>query len=177
MDGARFANASASLAERGVTPAEFTWRAGVDVLSLGGTKSGLFATEAVVFFNRDFARDFDYRVKQTAQLSSKMRFAAAQWIGAIETGAWLRHAAHANRQAARLANGLRALPGVKLIAEPESNGVFVELQRAAAEALWARGWHFYRFIGDDGYRLMCSWATTSTSVDRFIADAQAVLGS
>jgi threonine aldolase len=177
MDGARFANAAASLAARGVAPADFTWRAGVDVLSLGGTKSGLFATEAVVFFNRDLARDFDYRVKQTGQLSSKMRFAAAQWIGAIETGAWLRYAAHANQEAARLASALRGLPGVRFIAEPEANGVFVELPRAAAESLWARGWQFYRFIGDDGYRLMCSWATQPTTVDRFITDARAVLAS
>ena len=175
MDGARFANAAAALATRGVAPADFTWRAGVDVLSLGGTKNGLFATEAVVFFNRELARDFDYRVKQTAQLSSKMRFAAAQWIGALDSGAWLRHAAHANAEAARLAAALRPLPGVQFIAEPEVNGVFVELPPAAVETLWARGWHFYRFIGDHGYRLMCSWATDPATIDRFISDARAVL--
>ena len=175
MDGARFANAAAALATRGVSPADFTWRAGVDVLSLGGTKNGLFATEAVVFFNRELARDFDYRVKQTAQLSSKMRFAAAQWIGALDSGAWLRHAAHANAEAARLAAALRPLPGVQFIAEPEVNGVFVELPPTAVETLWARGWHFYRFIGDHGYRLMCSWATNPATVDRFITDARAVL--
>ncbi|WP_438479587.1 threonine aldolase family protein [Oleiharenicola lentus] len=177
MDGARFANATAALASRGATPADFTWRAGVDVLSFGGTKNGMFATEAVVFFNKTLAQDFAYRVKQTAQLSSKMRFAAAQWIGALESGAWLRHAAHANAQAQRVATALRTFPQVKFITEPEVNGVFVEMPKAAAEALWARGWHFYRFIGDDGYRLMCSWATSPATVDRFIADARAVFSN
>jgi threonine aldolase len=177
LDGARVANAAAALAPRGVTPADFTWRAGVDVLSFGGTKNGMFATEAVVFFNKELARDFEYRVKQSAQLNSKQRFAAAQWIGSLETGAWLRHATHANTQAQRLAAGLRAFPQIRFIAEPEVNGVFVELPSAIAEALWARGWHFHRFIGDHGYRLMCSWATKPETVDRFLADVSAVLSS
>ena len=177
MDGARFANATAAGAVRGVKPADFTWRAGVDVLSFGGTKNGMNTTEAVVFFNREQAGEFEYRVKQAAQLASKMRFAAAQWVGMLETGAWLRHAAHANAMAQLLAAALRPLPRVRFIAEPEANGVFVELPRTVAETMWARGWHFYRFIGDDGYRLMCSWATTPAMVDRFIADLRLVLQS
>ena len=108
MDGARFANAAAALAPRGVTPADLTWRAGVDVLCFGGTKNGLLGTEAVVFFNRTLARDFDRRVKQSGQLDSKMRFAAAQWDAILRDGAWLRHAAHANAMARKLAAGLRA---------------------------------------------------------------------
>lgn len=177
MDGARFANAAAALAERGVRPADLTWRAGVDVLSLGGTKNGMNTTEAVVFFHRAHAREFEYRVKQSAQLAAKQRFASAQWCGMLAGGAWLRHAAHANAMARRLADGLRALPGVRLCHEVEANGVFVELSRATFAALEARGWHFYPFIGEHGYRLMCSWATPPAAVDRFVAEVRAVLGA
>ena len=177
MDGARFANAAATLAGRGAKPADVTWRAGVDVLSFGGTKNGMNTTEAVVFFNPEQARDFEYRVKQGAQLASKQRFAAAQWVVMLETGAWLRHAAHANTMAQRLAAALRPLPGVKFITEPEANGIFVELPRDAIDALWARGWHFYRFIGDNGCRLMCSWATAPETADAFVADLRSELGA
>lgn len=175
VDGARFANAAAALAPGGVTPADLTWRAGVDVLCLGGTKNGLNSTEAVVFFDRGRARDFEYRVKQGGQLASKARFAAAQWCGLLEQGAWLRHAAHANAMARRLADGVRALPAARLLAEPEANAVFVELPRPAADALARRGWHFHRFIGEHGYRFMCSWATPLTEVDRLLADLRAAL--
>lgn len=173
MDGARFANAAAALAARGVAPADFTWRAGVDVVCLGGTKSGMNTTEAVVFFQREHAREFEYRVKQAGQLASKMRFAAAQWCGMLEGGAWLRHAAHANAMAQKLAATLRTVPAVKLIGEPAANGVFVELPPATVTALMARGWHFHRFIGEHGYRLMCSWATPPDAIDRLIADLRA----
>ncbi|MSU45652.1 MAG: low specificity L-threonine aldolase [Lacunisphaera sp.] len=178
MDGARFANAASTLSTRGCSPADFTWRAGVDVLSFGGTKNGMNTTEAVVFFNPEHAREFEYRVKQGGQLASKMRFAAAQWIGMLETGAWLRHAAHANAMAQKLAAALRGLPGVKFAAEPESNGVFLLLPVAAAEALWARGWHFYLYqiSRNPVYRLMCSWATTPDAIDRFVAELRSVLG-
>ena len=172
MDGARFANAAAALAARGIAPADVTWRAGVDVLSFGGTKNGMLTTEAVVFFDRERAREFDYRVKQGAQLASKQRFAAAQWCAMLENGTWLRHAAHANAMARRIADGLRAVPGMKFIAEPEVNGVFVELPLPIVETLWARGWHFYRFIGENGYRLMASWATPAETIDRFVAELQ-----
>lgn len=175
MDGARFANAAAALAERGHRPADFTWRAGVDVLSFGGTKNGMNTTEAVVFFNRAHAREFEYRVKQGAQLASKQRFASAQWCGMLEDGAWLRHAAHANAMARRLADGLRALPGTRFLAPPEANGVFVELPQAAVEALWARGWRFHRFIGERGYRLMASWETPPATIDRFLAELRTAL--
>jgi threonine aldolase len=177
MDGARFANAAAALAARGHTPADCTWRAGVDVLTFGGTKNGLHTTEAVVFFKAAHAHDFAARLKQGGQLAAKQRFASAQWCGLLEGGAWLRHAARANAMAQILAAALRPLPQVKFIVEPEANGVFVELPRAAAEALWARGWHFYRFIGENGYRLMCSWATEPADVDRFMADLRAVLSA
>ncbi len=173
VDGARFANAAATLQESGYTPADLTWRAGVDVLCFGGTKNGLLGTEAVVFFNRDLAREFDYRVKQSGQLASKQRFAAAQWVAVLRDGAWLRHAAHANRQARALAAGLRAL-GFSLVAPTEANGVFVEFTPAVAAALEARGWHFYRFVGEHGYRLMCAWDTADADVAALLADAAAV---
>jgi threonine aldolase len=176
MDGARFANAAAALVARGHSPADWTWRAGVDVVNFGGTKNGLNSTEAVVFFNPDHARDFAYRVKQGGQLASKQRFASAQWCGLLEGGAWLRHGAHANAMAQQLAAALRHLPQLKLIVEPEANGVFVEIPGAATEAMWARGWHFYRFIGDNGCRLMCSWATSPSDLERFVTDLRHVLG-
>ena len=94
MDGARFANAVAALH---VPPAALTWRAGVDALSFGGTKNGMAFGEAVIFFNKELARNFEYRLKQSGQLASKMRFLSAQWIGMLTDGAWLRHASHAMR--------------------------------------------------------------------------------
>jgi len=93
----------------------------------------------------------------------------------LEDGAWLRHAAHANAMAQRLASALRAAGG-RLSVVPEANGVFVELTPAQADALAARGWQFYRFIGATGYRLMCSWATEAATVDRFAADFATVAG-
>src|SRR5688572_3364279 len=162
VDGARFANAVAGAAlvpsAAGHSPADLTWRAGVDVLCCGGTKNGLLTTEAIVFFNPELAGEFAYRVKQSGQLASKMRFAGAQWAAVLRDGAWLRHAAHANRQAQALAVGLRAL-GFPVILPTEANGVFVELPPRVVTALESRGWRFYKFIGQHGYRLMCSWDT------------------
>ena len=172
VDGARFANAVASPRARRRSPADLTWRAGVDALSFGGTKNGLLSTEAVVFFNRDLAREFDYRVKQSGQLASKQRFASAQWSAVLRDGAWLRHAAHANRQAQALAAGLQQL-GFKLLAPVEANGVFVEFAPAVVRALEARGWQFYKFIGEHGYRLMGSWETRDDEVTAFLADTRA----
>ena len=174
MDGARLGNAAAALQGRGISPADFTWRAGVDVLCFGGTKGGMHATETVVFFNRALSRDFDRRIKQAGQLDSKMRFSAAQWDEVLRTGAWLKHAAHANAMAKKLAAVLRA-HALRLIAEPEVNGVFVEMPPAVYAALTARGWHFYRFIGEHGYRLMCAWDTTEQDVAAFAADLSDVM--
>ena len=172
VDGARFANAAAALGLRGHSPADLTWRAGVDVLCFGGTKNGLLTTEAVVFFNKDLAREFDYRVKQSGQLASKMRFATAQWTAVLRDGAWLRHALHANAMATKLAAGLREL-GFKLLAPVEANGVFVELAPTLVRALEKRGWHFYKFVGDHGYRFMCSWQTSDEDVAGLLQDAAA----
>ncbi len=173
VDGARFANAAAAAGLRGESPADLTWRAGVDVLCFGGTKNGLLGTEAVVFFNRELAREFDYRVKQSGQLASKMRFAAAQWVAILKDGAWIRHAHHANAQARKLAKGLRALD-FTLLAPVEANGVFVELPPKISRALESHGWHFYKFVGAHGYRLMCSWETRDEDIAAFLRDAREV---
>jgi len=166
MDGARFANAVASL---NVSPAELSWRAGVDVLCFGGTKNGMGTSEAVVFFKKDLAREFEYRCKQAGQLASKMRFISAPWIGMLEGGTWLRNAAHANRLARRLADELAQIAGVSLISPCQANAVFVEMSVTAAVALRAAGWHFYSFIGTGGARFMCSWQTTEADVDKLVA--------
>ncbi len=170
MDGARFANAVVST---GLAPAELTWKAGVDILCFGGTKNGMSSCEAVVFFNRELAADFEYRCKQAGQLCSKMRYLTSQWVGALESGAWLRHAAHANACARRLADGLAAIQGVTILMPVEGNAVFAELPPAVAAALRGKGWWFYPFIGEHGYRLMCSWATRHEVIDELVADVRA----
>ena len=167
LDGARFANAVASL---GVAPADLSWRGGGDILSFGVTKNGGLNTEAVVVFDPELAKELDYRIKQGGQLASKMRFAAAAWAGLLGTGAWLRHAQHANAMAQRLASALAPLPGIRLLHPCEGNGVFVDLPAPAIHALHATGWHFYVFEGATGCRLMCSWDTTTEDVDTFVAD-------
>ena len=167
MDGARFCNAAAAL---GAAPAEITWRAGVDVLCFGGTKMGLPVGEAVVFFDRRLSEDFAWRCKQAGQLASKMRFLSAPWLGLLEGGAWLRHAAHANAMAQRLAAGLAGIPGARLLFPVEANGVFVALPDAVQQGLRDRGWRFYTFIAAGGARLMCAWDTQPESVDALLAD-------
>jgi len=168
MDGARFANAVAGL---GVAPKEITWKAGVDVLCFGGTKNGIAVGEAVVFFNLELAREFDYRCKQGGQLASKMRFLSAPWVGMLQDGAWLRHAAHANAMAKRLEAAIRGLPGIEIAYPVQTNAVFARIPPAIVEALHARGWKFYTNVGGwEESRLMCSWDTTPEEVDAIAAD-------
>ena len=167
MDGARFANAIAAL---GVSPADMTWRAGVDVLCFGGTKMGLPVGEAVVFFDRSLAEDFAYRCKQAGQLASKMRFLSSPWLGILEGDTWLRHARHANDMAQRLSTGLAKIPGASLMFPTEANGVFASLSPAVQDGLRERGWRFYSFIGAGGSRFMCAWDTTPERVDALLAD-------
>ncbi|MFO1499819.1 MAG: low specificity L-threonine aldolase [Verrucomicrobiota bacterium] len=174
MDGARFANAVASLR---VSPRQITWEGGVDVLCFGGTKNGTPVGDAVVFFNRELAREFDYRCKQAGQLASKMRFLAAPWVGMLQDGAWLRHAAHANAMAALLYDQIKDLPAAKVMFPRQANAVFVQLPLAAAAALRDLGWRFYNFIGRGGCRLMCSWDTTEEDVCAFAADLKAQLAA
>ena len=173
MDGARFANAVAAL---GCAPKEITWQAGVDVLCFGGTKNGIPVGEAVVFFDRELAREFDYRCKQAGQLASKMRFISAPWVGMLKDGIWLKHAAHANAMAALLEEKIRALPEVKFLFPRQANAVFAELPRRAVDGLKAKGWKFYTFIGQGGCRLMCAWDTQPADVEAFAADLRVLVG-
>ena len=173
MDGARFANAVASL---GVAPKEITWQAGVDVLCFGGTKNGMAVGDAVVFFDRELAREFDYRCKQAGQLASKMRFLAAPWVGMLQSGVWLENARRANAMAERLHALVRELPGVKVLHPRQANSVFLEMPARVAEGMRARGWRFYDFIGG-AFRLMCSWDTAEDDVRAFAEDLREVLAA
>jgi threonine aldolase len=176
MDGARFANAVASLH---VPPKAVTWEAGVDVLSLGGSKNGGPLGEAVVFFDMELAAEFDYRCKQAGQLASKMRFLAAPWIGMLEGSAWLKHAKHANDMAALLESEIRRLPhfgtGVRILFPRQANSVFVQLPEHVISVLRDGGWNFYTFIGRGGCRLMCSWDTTAEDLHALAADMREAL--
>lgn len=174
MDGARLANALATL---DLPPRRVTWETGVDVLCFGGTKLGLPVGDAVVFFNKALAHEFDYRCKQAGQLASKMRFLAAPWIGMLRDrgAALLKHARHANACAAKLEARLREIPGVRALHPREANAVFVDLGAAGAAALRDRGWQFYSFIGDGGARLMCSWDTEEADIDALLRDLREVI--
>lgn len=169
MDGARLANAVAAL---GVRPAELTWKRGVDVLSLGGVKNGLAVGELVVFFDRKLAAEFEYRCKQAGQLSSKMRFLAAPWVGLLESGAWLRNAAHANTCAGRLAAGLKRIPGIRIVEPVQANEIFLRFPARTRRRLLSRGWGFHAFPAMGVDRLMCSWATTGGDIEALLADVR-----
>ena len=182
MDGTRFANA---VARTGRSPAELSWKAGVDALCLGATKNGAFAAEAVILFDDAKDWEFQLRRKRGGHLFSKMRFLAAQMEAWLSDGLWLRLAAHANAMADRLAKGIAALPGARLRAPVEANLLFPELPVRAHKALMAAGARYYPWPGDQsfegpddasaGCRLVCSWATTEEEVDRFLAVARGAL--
>jgi threonine aldolase len=173
MDGARFGNAVASL---NVAPKTITWQSGVDVLCFGGTKMGIAVGEAIVFFRKDLAKEFEYRCKQAGQLSSKMRFLAAPWIGMLQSDAWLNHARWANACASRLSEGLRKLDRVQLMAPTQANAVFATLPQDVLDYLKSRGWNFYTFIGSGGARFMCAWDTTDADVDSLLDDIRTAHG-
>ena len=166
MDGARFANA---LAHSGRTPAELSWKAGVDVLSLGGTKNGVCTSEALVFFKPELAQGFLNRRKQGGQLLSKMRYLSAPWLGALPN--FIERARHANAMAQKLANAF-VVAGMKLAFPVQANGVFVHLHPQQVAALEAKGWHFYWFYGADIYRFMCAWNTTEDALKLLLSDIE-----
>ncbi len=161
MDGARFANAVASL---NVPPKEITWKVGVDVLCFGGTKNGMPVGDAVIFFDKRLAEDFDYRCKQAGQLASKMRYLTAPWASMLTSDAWLRHARHANACAQTLHEQLAAIPNIEIMYPTQANSVFLKMPPAWITALRERGLRFYTFIGG-GARLMCSWATQPEDIE------------
>jgi threonine aldolase len=171
MDGARFANAVASI---GCAPKTITWKAGVDILSFGGTKNGVAAGELVIFFDKKSSSDFQYRVKQAGHLCSKMRFLAAPWLGLLDGEVWLRNARHANQAARELAQRLRSEAALENVFPVESNAVFVQLNDQLERGLHARGWRFFKSLEPDIYRLMCSWSTTDQDISMLVGDLVAI---
>jgi threonine aldolase len=177
IDGARFANALVNL---GCTPAEATWKCGVEVLSLGATKNGALGADAVVFFDPAMARDFERRRKRAGHLMSKMRFLSAQLVTYLKNDLWLKNARHANAMAARMAQGLKSVPGVRLLQPVAANEVFLVVAEHIAAGLEREGFHFYRWqyhIPDSGVtiRLVTSFATSAADVDVFLAAIVAIV--
>ncbi|WP_109486176.1 threonine aldolase family protein [Occallatibacter savannae] len=168
MDGARFANACASL---GCSPAELTWKSGVDVLCFGGTKNGMAIGEAVIFFDRKLAVDFDYRCKQAGQLASKMRFLAAPWVGMLESGAWLKNAEHANGCARYFADRVGCIGNLEVVSKVDANSVFLNAPEDILNALRSRGWRFYTFIGGAA-RIMFAWDSDLKRIDALLSDLE-----
>jgi threonine aldolase len=170
MDGARFANALVAL---DCSPAEATWKAGVDALAFGATKNGALAAEAVVVFKPELARTLAYRRKRGGHLFSKMRFLSAQLEAYLAGDLWLANARHANAQAARLAEGLAALPGARLLHPVEANEIFAVLPEPVIEGLFAAGFLFYRWgpEAEGGVRLVTAYDTPPEQVDAFLATA------
>ncbi len=137
MDGARFANALVSL---DVSPAEMTWKSGVDVLTLGGTKNGCLAAEAVIFFKPEMVGNFPFLHKRSGQLLSKMRFISSQLEAYLTDDVWLRNARHANAMAKILSEGLNSFANIKLAYPTQSNEVFVHLPRDVIDYLNSAGY-------------------------------------
>lgn len=172
MDGSRFANAVVAL---GASPAEMTWKAGVDILSFGATKNGAMGVEAIVLFDPARAGELAFRRKRGGHLSSKMRFLAAQMEAYLDGDLWLANARHANAMAARLAAGLAGIAGVELQGKVEANMLFVRLPAPICEGLLAQGFRFYTARWGEGVaRLVTSFATSESDVDRLLAAARAL---
>lgn len=171
LDGARFANA---LVRQGCTPAEATWRAGVDILSFGGTKNGCLAVEAIVVFDPDLAATLAFRRKRAGHLFSKQRYLAAQMEGYLADGLWLDLARRANAIAATLGEGLAALPGAALVHKVEANEVFVDLPEAAIAAIEKAGFAVYRWNGPGTtrLRLVASWSSREDDARRLVETAR-----
>ena len=164
VDGARIANAAASL---GQTLIQATRDLGVDVLSFGGTKNGIMGGEAVVFFNRALSVDFLYLRKQGMQLASKMRFIAAQFEALLTNDLWRRSAEHANRMAQVLKAEVDKIPQVRVVWEVEANGVFAQIPQHAIAKIKER-YFFYPWIEEECIvRWMCSFDTTEDDVKQF----------
>jgi threonine aldolase len=173
MDGARLANAAASL---GVSLRDISGDAGVDVLSFGGTKNGLIAGEAVVFFDPELARNFAYRRMQGMQLASKMRFIAAQFDALLTDDLWLRSASHANAMASLLGRGLAALPGCHLTQQVQTNEVFATLPREHVTALQNEAFFQVWTEATTEARFVTSFDTTEDDVTGFLQAAVRILG-
>ncbi|MFV0415443.1 MAG: threonine aldolase family protein [Chthoniobacterales bacterium] len=166
MDGARFFH---SLVSQSVSPKSITWEAGIDVLCFGGTKAGLGFSEAVVFFDKSLAEEFDYRCKQSGQLASKMRYLSAPWKNWLDDSLYQKYSQIALDSARSLAEGAKKIPGVEILYPVEANSVFLQLPETINTRLQERGWKYYHFIGG-GARFMCSWQTMQADVAALLAD-------
>src|SRR6266446_3464422 len=165
MDGARFANA---LARLGCSPAELTWRLGVDILSFGATKNGGLLCDAIVVFAPDIVPALAVQLRRAGQVWSKMRFAAAQLLAYVEDGLWLRNARQANDIAARIAAGLGNLPGATPLAPVEANELFLRLPGAVMDGLEQDGVRFFRRPGGIA-RFVCRFDATPAEADALLA--------
>ncbi|NCQ23104.1 MAG: low specificity L-threonine aldolase [Rhodobacteraceae bacterium CG17_big_fil_post_rev_8_21_14_2_50_63_15] len=178
MDGARFANAVAAL---GCSPAEMTWKAGIDAVSMGGTKNGCLGVEAVIFFAPENAWEFELRRKRSAHLFSKHRYLSAQMLGYLRDHLWLETAQEANARAARLATGLRSVPGARMVFERDVNMIFASLPRATHQRLKTAGAVYFLYEGplDTGpadepllARFVCDWSITEAQIEAFLSVAR-----
>jgi threonine aldolase len=165
LDGARFANAVARLGE---SPAELTWRAGVDIMSFGATKNGGAFTDAIVVFAPELADGLAVQLRRAGQTWSKMRFASAQLLAYVEGGLWLEMAAAANRIAAHIAEGLASLPGIRLVAPVEANEIFLDLPAETMDALEGDGFLFYR-RSKRLARFVCRFDATEAEAEALVA--------
>ena len=174
MDGARFANALVAL---GCTPAQASWRAGVDLLSLGVTKNGGLLTDAIVVFAPDTAANIEFHLRRAGLVWSKMRFASAQIMAYVEDDLWLRLARQANSAAARISAQIDGLRGLRLVAPVQANELFVEMPESALAGLDKAGFLFHR-RGPTVARFVCRWDTTKAecaalcaAIDRLLRDS------
>lgn len=174
MDGARLANAAAAL---GVSLMDISGAAGVDVLSFGGTKNGMIAGEAVIFFDAELARNFAYRRMQGMQLASKMRFIAAQFDALFTDDLWLGSATHANAMAALLGRGLAGIPGCRITQPVQANEVFAILPREHMTALQSEAFFHLWDEATSEARFVTSFDTTEEDVTRFLGAALRVVGA
>jgi threonine aldolase len=166
MDGARFANA---LVQLGATPAEMTWKAGVDVLSFGATKNGAMTADAIVSFAPALAGELAFRAKRAGQLASKMRFNTAQIDAYLTDDLWLRNARQANAMATRLGDGLKSIGGAGLLATPQANILFCRLPQPVTEGLLAEDYAFYHDRWEPGIvRFVTAFSHSADDIDQLL---------
>ena len=171
MDGARFSNALVSL---NVSPAELTWKVGIDVLCFSGTKNGMALGEVVIFFNKKLCEDFDYRCKQAGQLASKMKFISVQWIALLENNLWKKNASHANLMARYFEKEVTKIKKIKIKFKVEANSVFIQTDEKLLNQLKSKNWIFYSFIGSGGARFVFSWNSSKERIDELLTDIKAI---
>jgi threonine aldolase len=166
MDGARFANALVSL---NATPAEMTWKSGIDVLSFGATKNGCIAAEAIIFFKKDLVGNVAFLMKRAGHLLSKMRFVSAQLDAYISNDVWLRNAKHANKMGKKLSDGLKDHSDINLAYPTEANEVFATFPRNKIDHLNSEGYKINEDEWDGkAVRLVTAWNTQDTDVDHLL---------